>query len=149
MSTGLHLKVTTPLALVLDEAGVMSIRAEDASGGFGIQPGHADFLTALGASVLRWRKKEGPWFYCALKGGVLRVRGGNRVEIACRMAVPGEDLPSLQALVRQKAEAADDDARRARGEQTRLHAAAIRRLMHGLKYTDKGGSMEALMEDFQ
>lgn len=146
---GLHLRITTPLSLVLDEADVFSIRAEDASGGFGIQPGHADFLTVLGASVLRWRRREASnWSYCALKGGILRVTGGSRVDIACRMAVPGDDLPKLEALIHAMAEQADDVAKRAKGEQTRLHAAAIRRLMHGLDGTGKGG-MEALMEDFQ
>lgn len=149
MSAGLHLRVTTPLALVLEAADVASIRAEDASGGFGIQPGHADFLTVLGASVLRWRRHDGDWSYCALKGGVLRVTDGNRVEVACRMAVPGDDLPRLEALIRQKANDADDQSKRSRGEQTRLHAAAIRRLMHGLDDSGRGGGMESLMEDFQ
>ena len=50
----LTVRVTTPLAVTVDETGVTSIRAEDASGGFGILPGHADFLTVLDASVVRW-----------------------------------------------------------------------------------------------
>lgn len=63
MSGTLTLRVTTPLAVTLSESGVTSIRAEDASGGFGILPGHADFLTVLGASVLRWRGADKIWHY--------------------------------------------------------------------------------------
>ena len=73
MSAGLTLIVTTPLAQVLAEEGVVSIRVEDASGGFGVMPRHADLLTVLGASVLRWRRDDGVWRFCALRGGVMRV----------------------------------------------------------------------------
>ena len=55
MSAGLHLTVTTPMEVLVDATGVRSVRAEDASGAFGILPGRADFLTSLPASVLRWR----------------------------------------------------------------------------------------------
>lgn len=141
----MRLTVTTPLQVVLSEEAV-SIRAEDASGGFGIQPGHADFLTVLPASVLRWRG-AGDWHYCALRGGVLRVSGGDRVEIACREAVPGDDLARLEAEVRRTAEAQVNAARKAKGEHTRLHAAAIRHLMRRLE-PSASRDLEDLAEDF-
>jgi F-type H+-transporting ATPase subunit epsilon len=34
------------------------LRAEDASGSFGILPGHAPFLTALAISIVSWRKDD-------------------------------------------------------------------------------------------
>ncbi len=43
----MRLRITTPLAVVIDEDAVLALRAEDASGSFGIQPLHADFLTSL------------------------------------------------------------------------------------------------------
>ena len=132
----LQLTVTTPLAVAVDVANAVSIRAEDATGCFGIQPGHADFLTVLTPSVLRWRAGDGPWRFCALRGGVLRVSGGTKVAVACREAMPGDDLSTLEARVREDAEAVRDAARRTRGEWTRLHTLAIRRLMHQL---DQGG----------
>jgi F-type H+-transporting ATPase subunit epsilon len=143
----MNLTVTTPLAVVLEETGVISVRAEDASGGFGIWPGHADFLTLLGASVMRWKKAEGGWQFCALRGGVLRVSGGSSVEIACRAAVVGDDLARLEADVRAENEARDAAARQARGERTRLHAVAIRHLMQRLE-PESNRALDALTEDF-
>ena len=69
----MRLTVTTPLCVVMDEEGVASVRAEDETGGFGILPGHADLLTVLRPSVLRWRRAEGPWQFVALHGGVLQL----------------------------------------------------------------------------
>ncbi len=48
----MRLRIITPLAVVVDEDGVLALRAEDASGSFGILPGHADFLTSLAISVV-------------------------------------------------------------------------------------------------
>ena len=128
MSGALSLTVTTPLAVEVDERDVVSVRAEDASGGVGVLPGHADLLTVLGNSVLRWRPAGGAWRYCAVRHGVLRVIDGDRVEVACREAARGDDLAALEAFVRSRAADATDAARRARGEQIRLHASVIRRL---------------------
>jgi len=138
MSATLSLRVTTPLSIVLDEVGVASLRAEDASGDFGILPGHADLLTAIDAGVLRWRKAEGDWHYCALRGGIFRVSGGTRVEIACREAVQGEDLAELQARVAAAHAEQIDAARHERSEGTKLQARAIRHLMRKLM-GDRGG----------
>lgn len=145
----LHLTVTTPLAVVVDVPDAVSIRAEDATGGFGIQPGHADFLTVLGPSVLRWRACDGRWRFCALDGGVLRVAGGARVAIVCREAAPGDDLATLEAQVRRDAEAIRDAARRTRGESARLHMLAIRRLMRQLGADGGGADDAALRETFR
>lgn len=145
-SPTLHLKVTTPLSVVVDVADAVSVRAEDATGGFGIQPGHADFLTVLGPSVLRWRGDDGRWRFCALRGGVLRVSGGAKLAVACREAVPGDDLATLEAQVRRDAEAVRDAARRTRGESARLHMLAIRRLMRHLG-PDGGDAGDAALEE--
>ncbi len=145
MSRAITLTVTTPLAVAISDPAVVSIRAEDASGGFGLLPGHADFLTVLGASVLRWRAAGAGWQYCALRGGVLHMRGGDRVDVACREAVRGTDLASLEALVQRAADEALDAARRARSQQTRLHTHAIRRLIRQLGTPGAG----ELAEDFR
>jgi len=144
--TTLRLTVSTPLRVALHDDAVHSLRAEDASGDFGILPGHADFLTVIDAGVLRWRGADTPWRFCALRGGVLTVRGGGTVAVACREAILGDDLPGLQARVaRSRAEQADA-ARRARSHDARLHARAIRRLMRQLADggDDLGPGFEAL-----
>ena len=47
----MRLRITTPLSVVVDEDGILSLRAEDATGSFGILPRHADFLTSLAISI--------------------------------------------------------------------------------------------------
>lgn len=132
MNGALKLRIATPLAIVVEADDVASLRAEDASGGFGILPGHADFLTALDASVVRWRSAAGRWRFCALRGGVLRVTGGREVLIACREATLGDALESLRARVAEERAAADEARRGARSHQARLHARAIRQIMRSL-----------------
>lgn len=51
----LRLTIVTPLQVVLDIGEVRHVRAEDATGSFGILPGHVDFLTVLSVSVLIYR----------------------------------------------------------------------------------------------
>jgi F-type H+-transporting ATPase subunit epsilon len=112
---GLHLVLSSLGQVIVDATGVRSLRAEDASGGFGLWPGHADFLTVLGVGVLSWKDKAERWHHCAVRRGVLTLRRGVELEIATREAIPGDDLDRLenevltQLLKRQRAE---DDSRR-------------------------------------
>lgn len=133
MSGALHLVITTPAAVLVDDSAIGSVRAEDESGAFGILPRHADLLTVLPASVVRWRGADDRERYCAIRSGVLTVTGGTDVAIACRLGVLGDDLETLAARVRaQRAEETDTDSR-ARIEQMRLHAHAVRQLMRYLR----------------
>ncbi len=129
MKGGLHLTVATPSRLLVESVEVRSLRASDASGSFGIMPGHADFLTVLPASVIEWRESDGQWRYCAVRGGVFSVSEGERVAVACREGVMGRDLAGLETEVRQAGVAETEADRCARVEQTRLHAQAVRQLV--------------------
>jgi F-type H+-transporting ATPase subunit epsilon len=133
MTSALHLIIATPAKLLIDVEDVRSLRAEDDSGAFGLLPGHADLLTVLPPSVVRWRAQGGSTSYCALSGGVLRVAGGKTVAIACRRGVIGSDLSALRGEIEAMRSAELDADRRARVEQTRLHARALRQLMRYLK----------------
>lgn len=133
MSRPLHLTVTTPSAVLIDRTDVASVRAEDESGGFGVLPGHADLLTVLPPSVVRWRGSDRVDRYCVVGGGVLTVTAGQNVAIACRQGTMGDDLTQLEAdVTAMRATEADAD-RRARVEQMRLHAHAVRQLMRYLR----------------
>ena len=129
----MHVTISTPAAVLVDADDVRSLRAEDASGAFGVLPGHADLLTVLPPSVVRWTAGREPARYCAVSGGVLAVSGGDRVAIACRRGVVGDDLFALQAKVEAERAAERDADRRARVEQTQLHARALRQLMRYLR----------------
>ena len=73
-------------------------------------------------SVVRWTKSSEATRYCALSGGVLTVSGGDRVAIACRRGTVGGDLAALEAAVAAERSTELDADRRARVEQTVLHA---------------------------
>ncbi len=147
--TGLHLTVTTPMTVLVDEQGVQSVRAEDASGSFGILPGHTGYLTVLPASVMRWHTANGSLRYCALRSGMMTVEDGNRVAVACREGILGDDLPTLEAEV-EALRAADADAdRRERVEQMRLHASAVRQLMRFLRPGQTGSGAAQLAKMMQ
>ncbi len=133
MSRGLQLIIATPAKLLIDADDIVSLRAEDESGAFGVLPGHADLLTVLPPSIVRWTDEHGATRYCAMSGGVLRVAGGRRVAIACRRGAIGNDLSELQAEIEAQRSAEVDADRKARVEQTRLHARALRQLMRYLR----------------
>ncbi|MAU66225.1 F0F1 ATP synthase subunit epsilon [Hyphomonas sp.] len=144
MTAALKLTVTTPLQIILQEEDIVSLRAEDASGDFGIKPGHTDFLTVIDAGVMRWRAAEGPWRYCALRGGIFSVTGGNLVRIACREAIVSDDLATLRPRVAAARKEALDESKRARAQGVKLYAHAVRRLMHELA---AGGDTLGLQPD--
>lgn len=128
----MRLSVVTPLQLVVDEEGVRSLRAEDASGGFGVQPGHAALVTSLVVSVLSWTGADGARRHCAVRRGVLTVRD-DRVLVATREAVTGDDLGTLDRDVLARFHADADVERVHRVEGTRLQLAAIRRIVRHLR----------------
>lgn len=132
MSAPLHLLIATPQQILVDCADVVSLRGEDASGGFGLLPGHVDYLTVLEPTVLRWRRASGERGHCAVRGGVLSLSGGE-LRIACREGIVGERLDELAARVQEAREAQRDSARRARVEHLRLHTRAVRQLVRYLR----------------
>lgn len=133
MSTTLHLMVTTPSQILVDSSDVAAVRAEDQSGSFGILPGHADLLTVLVATVLRWRTTDDAAHFCAVRDGVFTVSAGRTVAIACREGVVGDLLDALEAKVRTLRASQIEAERKARVEQTRLHALAVRQLVRYLR----------------
>ena len=129
MSGTLHLTIATPEAAVVDDPAVQALRAQDESGAFGILPGHADLLTVLPPSVVRWRGADGAARFCAVRGGVLTVRAGREVAIAAREAHLGDAIETLEAGIAATRAQEADEARRAGVDAARLHAAAVRQLM--------------------
>lgn len=124
----MRLRIATPTGLAVDASEVRHVRAEDATGAFGIQNGHTDFVTTLAVSVVTWRDAKGAEHHAAVRGGVFRVQGGRIVEIATREAVLGERLEDLgQAVLGRMREAAEAEAK-ARTRAAQLHASVVRHL---------------------
>ncbi|WP_300549191.1 F0F1 ATP synthase subunit epsilon [Roseovarius sp.] len=126
----MRLRIITPLAVVIDE-DIDALRAEDASGSFGVLPGHAPFLTALAISIVSWRAADRERF-CALRGGVMTVGGASTIDIATREAVPGDDLATLDKRVLARFQADADEERIEHVETMRLQIDAIRRMVSRL-----------------
>ncbi|MGR3825376.1 MAG: F0F1 ATP synthase subunit epsilon [Salipiger marinus] len=132
----MSLRILTPLAIIVDQP-VRSLRAMDASGSFGILPGHADFLTRLAVSVVSWTTPEGGARFCAVRGGALTVRAGH-VAIATREAVTGDDLATLDREVLARFRAELDEERIEHVETTRLQLTAMRRMLARLQPKPRG-----------
>ena len=118
---------------------VASVRAEDESGSFGILPGHADLLTVLPPSVVRWHGADGVERFCAVDGGVLTVTAGRNVAIACR---EGRDRRRRSHALEAEVAAVTRDTRRTppgapASSRSRLHARAVRQL-HALSAPEAG-----------
>jgi F-type H+-transporting ATPase subunit epsilon len=133
MSGTLHLTVTTPAKILVESDDVVEVRAEDQSGSFGILPGHADLLTVLLPSIVRWRTADGVTRFCAVRGGVFTVSSGCNVAVACREGVVGNALDDLEAKVGAVRAQQLQATRKAHVEQVRLHALAVRQLVRYLR----------------
>jgi F-type H+-transporting ATPase subunit epsilon len=134
----MRLMITTPTAMIADLDNIRHIRAEDDTGAFGIMPGHANFLTALTISVLSWRDVSGVEGHVAVRGGVLRVDNGDRVEVATREALVGDDLYTLETTVLRSFREDQDREDRARSTTAQLELAAIRHIREFLHPGEKG-----------
>lgn len=129
----MRLLITDPTAVVADHDDIASLRAEDDSGSFGILDHHADLLTVLAVSVLSWRHRDGRAGYCAVRRGVLSMRGGRQVSVATRQAQLGDDLDALERLVLARFRADLDAERSGRVAALRLQAQAVRRIVEALR----------------
>ncbi|MGX0905054.1 F-type H+-transporting ATPase subunit epsilon [Roseovarius sp. MBR-79] len=135
----MSLRIMTPLAILVDQP-VLSLRAMDASGSFGILPGHADFVTRLAISVVSWTTADGADRFCAVRGGAMAVRAGH-VAIATREAVTGDDLARLDRVVLARFRTDLDEERVAHVETTRLHLSAMRQMLSRLQPKSRGAGV--------
>jgi F-type H+-transporting ATPase subunit epsilon len=129
----MRLLITTPTTVVVDDAEVAAVRAEDESGTFGILRGHADFLTALTVSVVSWQHASGARRFCAVRRGVLTVSHGSLVAIATREAMTGDDLDHLEQVVLTEFRNSVEAERTARTASLQLQMKAIRQIVRYLR----------------
>ncbi|MFA5962913.1 MAG: F0F1 ATP synthase subunit epsilon [Sphingomonas sp.] len=133
----MRLRIVTPLAVVVDE-DALAVRAEDATGSFGILPGHADFLTHLAISVVGWKRNDGSRRYCAVRRGMLSISDGHGVAVATREAIVGDDLATLDSSVLKRFRADIEQERSERFESLQLQINAVRRIVSQLGSSSRG-----------
>jgi F-type H+-transporting ATPase subunit epsilon len=142
----MRLVVTTPTDLVEDVDDVREVRAEDATGAFGILPGHADFVTVLPVSVVTWQSPEDLEGFVLVRRGVLTVRDGTLVEIAARGAYRAADLAALGEGALAELERRDITEAEARTTDTRLHLATMRQIERVLRAGRAGRPAPPVLE---
>jgi F-type H+-transporting ATPase subunit epsilon len=135
----MRLRIITPLSVVVDEDGVLALRAEDDTGSFGILPGHADFLTSLSISVVSWTSADAARRYSAVRRGVLSVTAGRDISIVTREAITGDDLATLDETVLSRFRTDIETERTEHVESTRLQLSAIRQIMRHLQPQGRSG----------
>ncbi len=123
----MRLVVTTPTRVIVDEA-VSSVQAEDASGRFGVEPGHESFITSTVPSIVIYRPAEGDEKYVAVDHGTLRVTR-NQVQLATRQAVVSDDLDELERVVEEEFEKQTEASRRTGKSFSEIELSAWRKLM--------------------
>jgi F-type H+-transporting ATPase subunit epsilon len=118
--------------VVVARDDVVALRAEDASGCFGIRTGHADLLTALDVGVVSWRYSDGSEHHCAVRRGVLHVHDGRRIDIVTREAIVDDNLDRLESTVLNEFRSREEGERSMRTESHRLELQALREIMRYL-----------------
>ena len=107
--------------------GVRSLVARDASGSFGIQAGHEDFMTALEFGLARYRTGAGDWQYLALPGGILRVAAG-AVWLFTRRYLEDSDYRRLGGEIERELRAEEEALRETRTSLQQMEQQLLRRL---------------------
>ncbi|MEG6508969.1 F0F1 ATP synthase subunit epsilon [Methyloligella sp. 2.7D] len=148
----MKLQIVTPLEIAADIDDVVSLRADDPTGSFTIWPHHADFLTTLAITVVEWKTGSGGTGHVAVRGGILRVEAGERIEIATRQAISGPTLEKLgPAVLDELRDEAEAEAKTRTGA-ARLHMGLMRQLNRYLQtrrgfYVPRAGGFAAGGED--
>jgi F-type H+-transporting ATPase subunit epsilon len=124
----MRLRVATPTEVAVDEMDVQYVRAEDPTGAFGIQPHHTEFVTVLAVSVLTYRLSTGVERHVAVRGGVLRARDGDVIEVATREAIVSDDLEALHRAVLAGFRSHAEAEAKARTKAAQLNVALVRNL---------------------
>ena len=82
-------------------AEVISFVGEDASGSFGILPGHARFMTSVVVGLARFRLSRGSRQYLALPGAVLYFYD-NRLTISTRRYLLDDDYKRISRVLQEQ-----------------------------------------------
>lgn len=122
----LGLEIVVPDAVVL-AARVTGVQAADATGRFGLRPGHEPFVTVLAPSLLVYTDEAGAERYAAVDGGVLLLEG-DRVSVVTREAVLADRLEEVAEKAAAILDARRRQERHARAEFDELQTALVRQL---------------------
>jgi F-type H+-transporting ATPase subunit epsilon len=124
--SGLDLRLESP-ARCERIADVASFVGEDASGSFGILPGHEDLVTVLDFGLSRFRVGDRPWQYVAAPGAVLFLHDGE-LHFATRRYLLGDDYETMRASLQQQISAEEESLHAIKTSLRGLEQEMLRRL---------------------
>jgi F-type H+-transporting ATPase subunit epsilon len=108
-------------------ADVVSFVGEDASGSFGLQPGHARFMTVLTFGLARFRAAQGDWQYVAMPGAVLTFTAG-LLWIGTRRFLLDSDYTRVSRLLQEQLLAEEQALLETKTSLRRMEEELLRRL---------------------
>jgi F-type H+-transporting ATPase subunit epsilon len=120
----LHLQSATQYERI---GGVTRFVGEDASGQFGILPGHARMMTSLRFGLARYRVGEGEWRYIALPGALLYFVG-NELYLNTRRYLSDADYERISAALDAELKTEEERLRGMKESIHRLEAEMLKRL---------------------
>ena len=120
----LHLQSATRTDRVDD---VVSFVGADASGSFGIMPGHARFMTVLEYGLSRYRCGDSPWTYVASPGAVLYFVD-DALYLYSRRHMVDTNFERISALVAGQLAEEEELLKRVKDNLNRLERELFRRL---------------------
>ena len=122
----LDFEILVPDGVVL-QTKIRSLQAADASGRFGIWPGHEAFVTVLEPCIVVFRDEHDSEKFAAVDGGTLVLEQGT-ISIACREAIVAQTLDEVADRAGAMLEQRHQAERTARGEFTELQSTLLRQL---------------------
>ena len=111
----------------LELSGIVSFIGEDASGSFGLQAGHARFMTVLEFGLARFRAAGDDWQFLALPGALLDFsRAG--LWIGTRRFLLDRDYARINRLLREQLQAEEQALHDTKASLRRMEEELLRRL---------------------
>jgi len=122
----LELELMVPDGVVL-KTRIHGLQAADASGRFGLLPGHETFVTVLEPGLVLFRDEQEHERYAAVDGGVLVLKD-SLVSIACREAVVADRLEDVAGRAAAMIAERRLNEQTARADFAELQATLLRQL---------------------
>ncbi|GAB6066929.1 hypothetical protein JCM13664_02470 [Methylothermus subterraneus] len=121
----LHLQSATQTERI---EGVVSFVGRDASGSFGIWPGHVRLLTVLEFGLARFRCLGGEWEYLALPGAVVYFVA-DELFLSCRRFFRDRQLAAIERALGAELAREERELKELKTSLKRMEEAMFKRLL--------------------